>query len=84
NGMDSTNRDFEILRDKFDDNYKSMPLEEPQVVTYLSHPHWFTKLDQSDMERIFDYIEPMKYENDNGPVIYSTLENTLSTIDKDD
>lgn len=81
NGMDSTNRDFEILKQKFDDNYKSIPLNETQVVTYLSHPHWFTKFDQEDMDRLFAYIEPMKYENDNGAVIYSTLENTLSSVE---
>ena len=82
NGMDSTNRDFEVLKQKFDDNYKSIPVDETQVITYLSHPHWFTKFDQIDIDRLFGYIEPMKYENDSGAVVFSTLDNTLNSIEK--
>jgi len=81
NGMDSTNRDYDVLKQKFEDNYKDMILPQSQVVTYLSHPHWFTKFDQGDMERLFEYLEPRKYENDSGAVIFITLKGALDSFE---
>jgi len=75
NGMDSTNNDGIVMIEKFNDNYsKNQIMMGPQVVTYLSHPHWFDTYDKRSLIETFDHIEPMKFSNDKGPVVYRTLE----------
>lgn len=82
NGMDSTNRNYDILIEKFNDNYADKPLTETQVVTYLSHPHWFTQLDSEDMKKTFAFIDKYKYEKDQGAVVYVTLEGALHELEQ--
>jgi len=74
----------ELLR-RFDLNYpnKGDILYSPQVVTYLSHPHWFATVDQYKIRNLFNYINQFKYEDDKGPVIYETLQNIYSEWDRD-
>lgn len=74
NGADSTNRDAnELIRRlranlQTDSGYRN----EAQVLTYLSHPHWFGTIDNAKMVALFDEAENHKYKNDNGPLIYVT------------
>ena len=75
NGMDSTNQTAETLISKFNDNYpnKTGILPEMQVLTYMSHPHWITAIDKPQLIKLFDYISKYSADNDNGPVIFTTL-----------
>lgn len=81
NGMDSTNNDFSTLKKKFDDNYSGQPLSQTQVVTYLSHPHWFISYDDDDMIELYEYMLQFKYDQDKGPVIYTTLKGAVSELE---
>lgn len=80
NGMDSTNNDYPLLLQKFEDNYQGKPLNELQVLTYLSHPHWFSTYDEADLKELFTHLEKFKYEKDKGPVIFSTLQGAVTEI----
>ena len=52
----------------------------PQMITYLSHPHWFYR-DGPKMVKLFNEIDGHLYKNDAGPVIYSTQSATLGVWD---
>lgn len=75
NGKDSTNNTAAELLAAFDDNYKKAPLLNAQTLTYMSHPHWFDIFDSPKMKELLTYIDKYKFERDNGPIIYTTLEN---------
>lgn len=81
NGMDSTNHDLDVLLEKFGDNYDGDPLAQYQVLTYLSHPHWLSTYDEADIRGLLDYLESYKYDNDKGPVVYTTLVGALNNIE---
>lgn len=85
NGADSYWFPLSDLIRRFDVNYpnKGDILFSPQVVTYLSHPHWFVSVDSYKIRSLFDYTNQFLYSNDNGPVIYETLENIYSEWDRD-
>ncbi len=74
NGADSYWFSSEEMRNRFNINYPGGILTEPKQITYLSHPHWFNKTEQTKIEELFDLIDNYKYENDNGPAIYVTSE----------
>ncbi|MCB0745603.1 MAG: hypothetical protein KDC67_16985, partial [Ignavibacteriae bacterium] len=54
NGADSYAYSYEQMKERFDANYNEM-MNEPQVVTYLSHPHWFN-IDYPKLDRLFSDI----------------------------
>jgi len=74
NGADSYWFSSEEMKKRFSANYSGGVLDEPKQITYLSHPHWFNKTEQAKIESVFDYIDDYKYDKDNGPAIYVTLE----------
>jgi len=80
NGMDSTNNKSDVMIQKFQDNFSGQPLNDFQVVTYLSHPHWFDTYDSGTLKELFDHINPYRYDNDGGPVVFNTLEGSLNKI----
>lgn len=73
NGADSTNRTAEELLRRLHLNVPSQrnPATRMQILTYLSHPHWFN-IDKPKMEKLFAEASKYKYEDDNGPLIYTT------------
>lgn len=74
NGADSTNREASELVRRLQLNLPTAKgyLAEPQVLTYLSHPHWFGTIDNPKMVSLFVAAEQYKFANDNGPVVYVT------------
>lgn len=84
NGADSYWFPKEELIKRFDDNFsnKKAALTHPQVVTYLTHPHWFNGVDRWKLVGLFDYISNFKYSKDGGPVVFDSLENIYNEWDK--
>ena len=84
NGADSYWFSAEDLISRFQQNMPGSDgvLTHPQVLTYLTHPHWFTIIDEPKVKTMFDYIGNFKYDSDNGPVIYTTIENAYNDWDK--
>jgi predicted deacetylase len=77
NGADSTNlKETEMIK-RLNDNFNGQPLNDKQVITFLSHPHWFNQ-DYPRMKALFAEMNQYKAENDGGPVIYITLEEAYS------
>jgi hypothetical protein len=72
NGADSWFNKADTLIGRFIDNYKQLPLERSQTVTYLSHPHQIHK-DIEVLTPTFDHIDQFLITNDQGPVMYVTL-----------
>ncbi len=70
NGADSYKFSAKQMIDRFDINYQTKYLTEPQQITYLSHPHWFNNAEQQRVDQLFSYIDQYKYQNDSGPVRY--------------
>lgn len=83
NGADSYWFSKEDLIKRFQDNYQTNGIMTyPQVLTYLTHPHWITSRDAPKLRALFDFINNFKYSNDSGPVVYSTLEKIFKEWDK--
>jgi len=74
NGGDSWWYTADQMIDRFNQNYSGSPLQNKQVVTFLSHPHWFY-VDKPKLETLYGYTDNYVYNSDRGPVIYTTLEN---------
>jgi|GEM_PF-5414109 len=76
NGSDSTNNPASVMKARFDLNYpdKGTPLSSMQVLTYMSHPHWFTKYDNATMKDLMNYVTEYAAKDDKGPVIFTTIE----------
>jgi peptidoglycan/LPS O-acetylase OafA/YrhL len=76
NGSDSTNNQSSVMKDRFNQNYpdKGTPLSSMQVLTYMSHPHWFTKYDNATMRDLMNYVSEYAAKDDKGPVIFTTIE----------
>jgi hypothetical protein len=72
NGADSYQYSYEQMRERFDANYSDL-MNSPQVVTYLSHPHWFD-IDYPKLDALFNYIDSKSFEKGRGVVIFATLE----------
>ncbi len=85
NGADSFWFSLQELISRFDQNYpnKGSIVTRPQVVTYLSHPHWFAGVDSPKIRGLFSYTDQFLFKNDAGPVIYATLEDIYSQWDRD-
>lgn len=83
NGADSIwYNEVEMIK-RFDLNYpnKGQILVEPQVLTYLSHPP-FWSIDKPRVTKLFEYIKQFNYKDDRGPVVYTTLENAYTYWDR--
>jgi hypothetical protein len=63
----------------FTDNYSGGVASKRKVVTYLSHPDWFQE-DKPKMDEVLTKIERYMYEDDNGPVIFTTLDDVYKVI----
>jgi len=85
NGADSYWFPSSELIKRFDDNYsnKGSIVTKPQVVTYLSHPHWFVGVDTYKIRGLLNYTGNYLYRDDKGPVVYATLENIHSEWERD-
>ncbi len=83
NGADSIWFDATEMIRRFDLNYpnKGGIMQQPQVLTYLSHPPFFT-IDQPRMTQVFNYISNYTYKDDKGPVVYTTLDNAYYAWDR--
>jgi len=73
NGGDSWAYTSDKLIFTFQSNYNGGIAQDTRVVTYISHPHWFNK-EGMKIEEAFKYISQYSYSNDNGPVIFITLD----------
>jgi len=73
NGSESTNVPAAEMTKRLGLNFKGDPLYDKQVITFLSHPHWFSG-DKPKMEALFTEMNKITAKNDGGPVIYTTLE----------
>ncbi len=74
----------ELIR-RFDANYpnKGSIATRPQVITYLSHPHWFVSVDTWKIRGLLNYTSNYLYRDDEGPVVYATLETIYSEWERD-
>lgn len=70
------------MMERFNLNYHGGFLPEFKVVTYLTHPHWFTPNRQAAMNQVFSHTNSYAYEEDKGPVIYATLKEVYQTAVK--
>jgi hypothetical protein len=73
NGADDYAFSAEEMIARFRANYQGLPLVTPNQVTYLSHPQWFNSQRENKMRQVFNETSRHLYENDSGPVMYSTL-----------
>ncbi len=76
NGRDSYNYSAEDMIVGFRDNMEDGTLEQPRVINFLTHPHWYN-VDKPRLEKLFTEVDKHLYSEDNGPVIYTTLEKIL-------
>lgn len=72
NGGDCFAYSAQELKQRFFDNFNSQPIPIKKAVTFLSHPQW-QKHDQLIIEEVLNTTDEYLYENDKGPVIYTTL-----------
>lgn len=73
NGSESTNVPSTEMLKRLKENFKGEPMEDMHVITFLSHPHWFST-DKPRMEELFNEMNKYTAKRDNGPIIYTTLE----------
>lgn len=78
NGADSYWFSTEEMKKRFTANYGGGILTDPRQITYLSHPHWFNKAEQSKIESVFALVDKYKYDNDSGPAVYVTQDEIYS------
>lgn len=77
NGADSYWSESQELINNFYANYSPGEiLNESQIVVYLSHPEWF-EVDEPKLRILFDELNSYRYDLDNGPVVFVTLEDYL-------
>lgn len=79
NGADSYAFSTAAMIERFTLNFKTGILQEPQQLTYLSHPHWFDEKEQARVREVFDYISRYTFSSDQGPVIFTKTE-TIAEI----
>jgi len=77
NGNDSYWFSGEHLLNRFYANYKpGEVLDEPRMVTYLTHPDWYST-DKPKNENLFAEIVKYSHQSDLGPVVFTTLSDTI-------
>lgn len=86
NGADSYWFTADELKNRFIENYTDPRgiLDDAQILTYLSHPHWLGAIDSPKLHNLFKFLTQYSYKNDNGPVIFTTLEKAYDEWDKSD
>lgn len=72
NGADSYWFSAEDMIKRFEVNYAGGFLDEKKEVTFLTHPHWFKTEEQQKVRTLFDYLSNFNYDDDSGPVVYTT------------
>lgn len=83
NGADSYWFSGDELIHRFQLNYGATGIQDaPQVLTYLTHPHWLTSIDAPKLHMLFQYISNYLYKNDDGPVVFSTIEGAYNEWNK--
>ncbi|MDD3661795.1 MAG: hypothetical protein PHG63_01900, partial [Candidatus Dojkabacteria bacterium] len=78
NGGDSWAFSKDDMYNRYRANYAGGVSDRMTVVTYLSHPDWFYE-DKPKMDALLTDIERDLYADDNGPVIFGTLEDVYLT-----
>lgn len=73
NGADSYAFGSDEMLRRFNANYSGGYLDEKKLVTFLSHPEWFN-IDEPKLDILFTFISQFLQKNDNGPVIFITLD----------
>lgn len=63
------------------DNFQYFPLDQSQVLTYLTHAYSFTN-DLEYLQNMISNVKQYSAENDTGPVIITTLEKAYEKITK--
>lgn len=64
------------------DNYNGKPLRERRLSVVLSHPHWFN-IDYPKLNQLYADTDQKYYYDDNGPIIYTTLEKYYQILESD-
>jgi uncharacterized membrane protein len=85
NGADSYWFSASDMKNRLDANFstKEKVMTKPQVVTFLSHPHWYSGIDHPKIKELFTYSNQFLFQNDNGPIVNSTLQNAYTYWEKD-
>lgn len=80
NGADSWWYSTEQMIERFNLNWGAVgeTLGKRTAVVFLTHPDWF-HVDESKVDKVFNYIDVYLNSKDNGPVIYENLENLYKT-----
>ena len=73
NGGDSWAYSSDGLIKKFKNNYNGGIANKDTIVTFISHPHWFNR-EGPNIEGALKYVSQYSYSDDNGPVIFLTLD----------
>ena len=73
NGADSYAFSANEMYERFTANLGTGILNNKKMVTYLSHPEWFS-VDNPKLKELFGKVSKKTYQADAGPVIYITLE----------
>lgn len=73
NGSESTNVPGTEMLKRLSINFKGDPMTDMHVITFLSHPHWFST-DKPKMEELFVEMNRYTAKRDGGPIVYTTLE----------
>jgi hypothetical protein len=78
NGGETLYSDIEKLKQNFYLNYpKNQILHESRLISYASNADWFYQ-EVNTVKALFDEIQNFRYELDQGPVIFVTLEEYMS------
>jgi hypothetical protein len=79
NGGNTSIGPAKILENSFSDNFHQTYLQAPQVITYLSHVHNFSN-DAKKLDPVFNKIDRYTVNQDQGPVVYTTLKDAYTVI----
>jgi uncharacterized membrane protein len=85
NGADSYWFSAADMKNRLDVNFstKEKVMTKPQVTTFLSHPHWYSGIDHPKIKELFTYSNQFLFQNDNGPIVNSTLRDAYIYWEKD-
>ncbi|MBN1916094.1 hypothetical protein JW796_03850 [Candidatus Dojkabacteria bacterium] len=83
NGRDSYTYTYEEMLIAFNDNLGNGILDTRRCINFLTHPHWFN-IDKPKLEKLYSDIDQHLFSKDQGPVIYSTLEQILPAWEADE
>jgi hypothetical protein len=79
NGGDSYWFSYEDMMGRLYANYQPGTIaDEPKLVTYLTHFDWYD-VDKPKLESLFAELNRNSYQEDNGPIIFTTVSEALNT-----